>query len=62
LRYGVPNLFGSQNDRLLGSPYRSGRSRHWLKSKSSTGGEARSRRGLGQVMPLIMRASIMLSN
>src|SRR5262249_45922703 len=27
----------------LGSPYRSGRSRHWLKSKSSSGGEAGSR-------------------
>jgi hypothetical protein len=35
-RYGVPNLFGSKNDRLLGSAYRSGRSRHWIKSKNPT--------------------------
>src|SRR5262249_46474216 len=33
-RYGVPNLFGSENDRLVGSTYRSGRSRHWVKSKN----------------------------
>src|SRR5215831_8550056 len=33
-RYGVSNLFGSENDRLLGSPYVSGRSRHWVKSKN----------------------------
>jgi hypothetical protein len=28
------SLFGSENDRPLGSPYRSGRSRHWIKSKN----------------------------
>ena len=34
----------------LGSPYRSGRSRHWIKSKNpaAPGGQARSRRGMGQ--------------
>src|SRR5262249_21275781 len=30
----VANLFGSENDRLLRSPYRSVRSRHWIKSKT----------------------------
>jgi hypothetical protein len=34
IRYCVANLFGSENDIPLGSPYVSGRSRHWVKSKN----------------------------